>query len=60
MKIQQQKNGQYTITLPSDIVKGFDWKKGDIIEFRIIGPSELRLKKKSINKDNNKETNKTL
>lgn len=46
MKIQQQKNGQYTITLPKDIVLGFGWKKGTDIEYRIIGKEELKLFRK--------------
>ena len=46
MKLQQQKNKQYTITLPQELVKGFGWSKGTELEFRIIGEQELKLSKK--------------
>ena len=46
MYLQQQKNGQYTITLPTDIIKGFGWLKHDELEFRIIGAGELKVSKK--------------
>jgi len=45
MKIQEQK-GQYTTTLPVDIVKGFGWQKHDELDFRIIGEGELKIFKK--------------
>ena len=46
MKLQQQKNGQFQITLPQDIIKGFDWKKGEELDFKIVGAGVLQLKKK--------------
>ena len=45
MRLQQQKNGQYTITLPKDLVIGFGWSKGTELEFKIAGQQELRLRK---------------
>ena len=45
MKLQQSKN-QFFITLPADIIKGFNWQKHDELEFRIIGAGELKLSKK--------------
>lgn len=47
MKLQQQKNGQYQVTLPQDIVKGFGWEKGAELEIRITGAGMLQLKKKT-------------
>ena len=35
MKLQQMKQGQYFLTLPSQIVKAKDWKKGDMIKVKI-------------------------
>lgn len=46
MKLQQQKQGQFMITVPTNIIKGFGWKKGDILEFKIIGNGEIKLFKK--------------
>lgn len=46
MKLQQQKNGQYSITMPQDLVKAFGWVKGTELEFKILGQQELKLSKK--------------
>ncbi len=46
MKLQQQKNGQYSLTISQDIIRGFGWQKGDPIDFKIIGAGELKLFKK--------------
>ena len=46
MKLQQVK-GQYTITLPSDIVRFKSWKKGDDIEIKDDGKGNPILIKKS-------------
>tara|TARA_Y100000310_G_scaffold189996_1_gene189967 strand:- start:37 stop:180 length:144 start_codon:yes stop_codon:yes gene_type:complete len=46
MKLQQQKNGQYTITMPKDLIIGFGWDKGTELEFRILGQQELKVSKK--------------
>ena len=46
MKLQQQKNGQYTITVPQDLVKGFGWQKHTELEFKILGQQELKISKK--------------
>lgn len=45
MKLQNFK-GQYLITLPKNIVVGFDWQKHDQLEFKIIGPGKLEISKK--------------
>lgn len=44
MKLQQR-NGQYTLTLPKDLVIGFGWAKGTELAFQIIGKEELKIKK---------------
>ena len=46
MKLQQQKNGQYSITMPRDLVTAFGWTKGTELEFKILGEQELKLSKK--------------
>ena len=46
MKLQQQPNGQYTVTVPKDIVIGFAWQKHDVLEFRIIGEGQLKISRK--------------
>jgi len=46
MKLQQQKNGQYTITMPQDLVKAFGWNKGTELDFRILGQQELKVIRK--------------
>tara|TARA_Y100000310_G_C19967051_1_gene483796 strand:+ start:308 stop:475 length:168 start_codon:yes stop_codon:yes gene_type:complete len=46
MRLQQQKNGQYTITLPKDLVIGFGWSKGTELDFKILGQHELKVRKK--------------
>jgi|TARA_R100000501_G_C2529235_1_gene52907 hypothetical protein len=43
MKLQQQKNGQYTITLPKDLVIGFGWSKGTELDFKILGDVMLQI-----------------
>ena len=37
MKIQQQKNKTYTITLSKYIVEALQWQKGDVINATIEG-----------------------
>lgn len=46
MKIQQLKNGQHFITLPSQIVRAKGWKKGDDLKVEINKDGDLVLKKK--------------
>tara|TARA_Y100000310_G_C20613854_1_gene779512 strand:+ start:862 stop:1005 length:144 start_codon:yes stop_codon:yes gene_type:complete len=46
MKLQQQKNGQFSITMPKDLVIAFGWNKGTELEFKILGQQELKLTKK--------------
>ena len=46
MKIQKQKNGQFTTTIPKDLVVGFGWDKGTELDFRIIGEQEFKVSKK--------------
>lgn len=46
MKIQQLKNGQHFITLPSQIVRAKQWKKGDDLKVEINKEGDLVLKKK--------------
>ncbi len=46
MKLQKQKNGQYTLTIPKDLVTAFGWDKGTELEFRVMGKEELKVFKK--------------
>ena len=50
MKLQQMKQGQFFITLPSSIVKAKGWIKGDQIFLEINSKGEIILDKKEINK----------
>ena len=44
MKLQQNpKTNQFTITLPKDVIVGFDWKKGIVLDYRIIGKGEIKI-----------------
>jgi|TARA_R100000501_G_C2604846_1_gene100970 bifunctional DNA-binding transcriptional regulator/antitoxin component of YhaV-PrlF toxin-antitoxin module len=43
MKLQQQNENQYTITIPKELVKGFGWQKGTDLEFKILGQQELKI-----------------
>lgn len=45
MKLQQMPQGQYFITLPSQIVRAKQWKKGDIISIEIDRQGNIILKK---------------
>ncbi|MBI2671056.1 hypothetical protein HYX18_03725 [Candidatus Woesearchaeota archaeon] len=46
MKLQQMKQGQYFITLPSQIVRAKGWSKGDQIIAIIDKNGDITLKKK--------------
>ena len=45
MKLQQLKNNQYFISLPSQIIRAKNWNKGDIIKVEINKEGDLVLKK---------------
>ncbi len=45
MKLQKYK-GQYLLTLPVSVVRGFGWEKHDEIEHRITGEGKIELSKK--------------
>jgi len=47
IKLQQQPNGQFIVTLPKDIVMGFGWKKHEVLDFKIIGAGELKVFKRN-------------
>lgn len=42
--IQKTSKGQYTITLPIQIVRALGWKKGDTIQI-ILDAGDIRLRK---------------
>ena len=44
MKLQEVK-GQFTITLPNNIVKCFGWSKGDKLYFKIIDLGRFEISK---------------
>lgn len=44
MKIQQTKTGQYTVTLPRQIVKSMRWEKGDELDV-FVERGDLVLRK---------------
>lgn len=46
MKLQLMNNKQYFITLPNQIIRAKEWKKGDIIDAKIDGKGNLVLMKK--------------
>ena len=46
MKLQQMKQGQYFVTLPSQIVRAKGWNKGDLIEAKIDKEGNIVLKRK--------------
>ena len=45
-RLQETPKGQYTITMPSQVVRLLGWQKGDEIEI-ILENRSLRLTKKS-------------
>ena len=45
MKLQQMKNRQYFITLPNQIIRAKEWKKGDDIQVKISDKGEIVLRK---------------
>ncbi|MBI4159262.1 hypothetical protein HY500_03310 [Candidatus Woesearchaeota archaeon] len=45
MKLQQMKNRQFFVTLPNQIVRAKEWKKGDDIKIEIDQKGNLVLKK---------------
>ncbi len=46
MKLQQMKQGQYFVTLPSQIVRAKGWNKGDYINAIIDKEGNIILKRK--------------
>jgi len=46
MKLQEQKNGQKTITVPRDLARAMDWEKGENLEFSVKNSNTLELGKK--------------
>ncbi len=49
VKLQKDSNGRYHITLPKQFIDGFQWEKGDEIEFEIMGKDILKVKKENCN-----------
>ncbi|MEK6835441.1 MAG: hypothetical protein AABX55_00255 [Nanoarchaeota archaeon] len=45
MKLQQLKNKQFVISLPSQIVRAKGWLKGDVIKVEIDKEGNIVLKK---------------
>ena len=45
MKIQQLKNGQHFITLPSQLVRAKGWQKGDDLKVEIDSKGNIVLRK---------------
>jgi bifunctional DNA-binding transcriptional regulator/antitoxin component of YhaV-PrlF toxin-antitoxin module len=45
MKPQQLNNGQFVISLPSQIVRAKNWNKGDLIKVEIDKEGNIVLKK---------------
>jgi bifunctional DNA-binding transcriptional regulator/antitoxin component of YhaV-PrlF toxin-antitoxin module len=52
MKIQQMKNGQHFITLPRQIVRAKNWKKGQELEIIINDQGQLIIKEVDKNSKN--------
>jgi len=46
MRLQQMKQGQYLLTIPSQLVRAKGWKKQDTIEASIDSNGDIVLKKK--------------
>ena len=44
MKLQNNKNGQYTVTIPKKIVEGMNLRKGDEVDVSISGSREIALR----------------
>ncbi|MFH0860503.1 MAG: hypothetical protein V1921_04830 [Candidatus Altiarchaeota archaeon] len=47
MKLQESK-GKYSIFLPTRIVEGFSWKKGQELEVKILGKDRLEIRKRPL------------
>jgi len=45
MKLQQMKQGQFFLSLPSAIVRAKGWKKGDNVSVNISGEGDIVLRK---------------
>lgn len=45
MKLQQMNGRQFFITLPNQIIRAKEWKKGDLIKAVIDNKGDLVLKK---------------
>lgn len=46
MKLQQMKQGQFFVTLPTQILRAKKWKKGDIIEYSLDNKGDIVLTRK--------------
>jgi len=46
MKLQKMNNRQFFVTLPNQIVRAKNWKKGDDISFEIDHKGNLVLRRK--------------
>jgi len=44
-KLQKQKYGTYTISLPKDFIKKLGWKAGDDILITFIDENKLKMEK---------------
>jgi hypothetical protein len=44
MKLQE-KNGQFSLTLPKAVIRGLGWQKEDVILVRIAGANKIELMK---------------
>ena len=46
VKIIELQNGQKLITIPKKIAEVMRWKKGDTIEFEVMGKDKLKIERK--------------
>ena len=44
-KLQHTKNGQFTVTIPHELVKAKKWKKGDLLAFAFNERGNLEITK---------------
>lgn len=46
MKLQKMNTGNYFVTVPKTMVHAKEWKKGDLLDFKIGSKGELILTKR--------------
>ena len=46
MKLQEVRPGVFSVYLPKNIISGMDWKKGEELDFKILGKDRIELRKK--------------